>query len=202
MEASVVVVPKPAVKGFFQILPCVIALEPVEFFLIGLMTSFDLSIEARGTRRDEAMRGSEALAGGTKGVKFHGAIEGGFRASGIPVGEDSVIIGLNDTDRKRKTGQDVLGKGFGDMDSHFFTELNEAKAGTAVNSRILKEATAFDEIGDELDIDLDQIPWARDDEATAVAFGFGFASSGQALAFDDFGDGRSRGKVFEAMVSE
>jgi len=37
MEASVVVVPKPAVKGFFQILPCVIALEPVEFFLIGLM---------------------------------------------------------------------------------------------------------------------------------------------------------------------
>jgi len=48
------------------------------------------------------MRGSEALAGGTKGVKFHGAIEGGFRASGIPVGEDRIVVSLNDADREGK----------------------------------------------------------------------------------------------------
>jgi len=160
------------------------------------MTSFDLSIEARGTRGDEAMRGSEALTGGTKGVKFNGAIERSFRASGIPVGEDGIIVSLNDTDRKGKGGQDVLGKGFGDMDSHFFTELNQAKAGTAIDGRILIEASTFDQIGDEFDIDLDEIAGARDDEATAVAFGFGFASPGEALAFNDFGDSRSRGKVF------
>ncbi len=88
------------------------------------------------------------------------------------------------------------------MDRHFFTELDQAKAGAAIDGRILKEASTLDEVRDELDIDLDQIPWARDNEAAAVAFGFGFAFSGQSLAFDDFGDGRSRGKVFEAVVTE
>ena len=92
------------------------------------MTSFDPSVEARGTRGNEAMRGSEALTSGTKRVSFDGAIEGSLRASGIPVGEDGIVVSLNDADRKGKRGQGVLGKGFGEMDSHFFAELNQAKA--------------------------------------------------------------------------
>jgi len=158
--------------------------------------SFDLSVEARGSRGNEAMRGTEALAGGTKRVCFNGAIQGGFRASGIPVGEDGIIVRLNDANRERKRGQDVLGKGFGDMDRHFFAELDEAKAGAAIDGGVLIEASALDKIRDEFDIDLDQIAGARDDEAAAVAFGFGFVSAGESLAVDDFGDGRSRGKVF------
>lgn len=160
------------------------------------MRSFDPSVEARGTRGNEAMRGSEALTGGTKRVSFDGAIERRLRASGIPVGEDRIVVSLNDADREGKRGQDVLGKGFGDMEGHFFAELNEAKAGTAIDRRILIEASALDKIGDEFDIDLDEIAGSRDDEATAVAFGFGFVSTGEALAFEDFGDRRSRGKVF------
>ncbi len=104
MQPGVIIMPKPAVKDFLQILSCVITLWAVEFFFIGLMTSFDLSIEARGTSRDEAVRGSEALAGGSKWVKFDGAIQGCFRASGIPVGEDGVIVSLNDTDGEGKRG--------------------------------------------------------------------------------------------------
>jgi len=166
------------------------------------MRSFDLSIEARGARGNEAMSGPEALTGGAKGMKLNGAIEGSFRASGIPVGEDGIVVGLSHADRKGKRGQGVLGKGFGEMGGHFFAELNEAQAGAAIDSGILIEASTFDQIGDEFDIDLDQITGAGDDEATAVAFGFGFASASQALAFNDFGDGRGRGKVFEAMVLE
>jgi hypothetical protein len=166
------------------------------------MTSFDLSIEARGTRGNEAMSGSEALTGGTKGVKFNGAIEGSFRASGIPVGEDGIVVSLEDADRKGKRSQDVLGKGFGDMDRHFFAELNQAEAGAAIDGRIRIEASTFDKRGDEFDIDLDQIAGARDDEATAVAFGFGFLSTGEAFAFNDFGDCQSRGEMVQAMVLE
>ncbi len=160
------------------------------------MTSFDLSIEARGTRGDEAMRGTEALTGGTKGVSFDGAIQWGFRASGIPVGEDGIVIGLDHSDAKRERGQDELGEGFGDMESHFFAELNEAETGTAIDGGILVEASSFDQIRHEFDIDLDQIAGARDDEAAAVAFGFGFAAAGEALAVNDFSDGGGRGKVF------
>ena len=64
------------------------------------MRSFDLSIEARGTRGNEAMSGTEALAGGTEGMQLHGAIEGGFRASSIPVGKDGIVVSLDDADRK------------------------------------------------------------------------------------------------------
>jgi hypothetical protein len=196
MQTGVIIMPEPAVKCFLQILTCVITLVAVELFLVSLMRSFDPSVEARGTRGNEAMRGTEALTGGAKRVNFDGAIEGRLRASGIPVGEDRIVVGLNDADREGKRGQDVLGKGFGEMESHFFAELDEAEAGAAIDGRILVEASPLDPIGDEFDIDLDEISGARDDEATAVAFGFGFASAGEALAFDDFGDGWSRGKVF------
>lgn len=160
------------------------------------MRSFDLSIEARGARGNEAMSGPEALTGGAKGMKLNGAIEGSFRASGIPVGEDGIVVGLSHADRKGKRGQDVLGKGFGDMGCHFFAELNQAQAGAAIDGGVLVEASTLEQIGDEFNIDLDQIAGARDDEATAVAFGFGFVSTGEAVAFNEFGDGRSRGKVF------
>jgi len=153
--------------------------------------SFDLSIEARGTRGNEAMGGAEALTGGTKRVRFDGAIEGRFRAGGIPVGEDGIVVGLNEANRKGKRGQDVLGKGFRDMDGHFFAELNEAEAGTAIDGGILIEAPTLNQIGDEFDIDLDEIAGARDDETTAVAFRFGFVSAGKALMVEDLGDRRS-----------
>lgn len=200
MQAGMIVVPEPTVKSFLQIVTCVVTLQAVEFFFIGLMRSFDLSIEARGTWGNEAMSGTEALAGGTEGVQLYGAIEGGFRASRIPVGEDGIVVSLDPTDRKGKRGQDVLGKGFGDMVGHFFAELDQAEAGAAIDGGILIEASAFEQIGDEFDVDLDQFAWARDNEAAAVAFGFSFASASQACAFNDLGDGGSRGKVFEGMV--
>jgi len=196
MQSGMIIVPEPSVKCFFQILSCLIALEAVEFFFVSLVASFDLSVEARGARGNEAMRGTEALAGSTKRVRFNGAIEGGFRASGIPVGEDGIIVGLDHSDGKGERGQDELGEGFGDMDGHFFAELNEAEAGAAIDGRILVEASTLDERGDEFDIDLDEIPGTRDDEAAAVAFGFGFVLAGEALTVDDFGDGWSRGKAF------
>ena len=166
------------------------------------MRTFDLSIEAGGTRGTESVVGSQAFAGGTKGMKSDGSIQGCFGAGGIPVCENRVVVRLSHADGKGKRGQGVLGKGFGDMVGHFFTELNQAQAGAAIDGGILIEATAFDPIGDEFDIDLDQIAWARDNEAAAVAFGVGFASASQTLAFNDFGNGRGRGKMFKAMVLE
>jgi len=49
-------------------------------------------------------------------VKFHGAIEGGFRTGGIPVGEDGIVVRLNDAGGEGKGSQDILGERFGDMD--------------------------------------------------------------------------------------
>lgn len=173
-----------------------VALEAIEFFFIGLMTSFDLSIEARGPRGNEPMGDPEALADRGEGVGFNGAIEGGFRTGGIPVGEDGIVVGLDSSDTEGKGGEDILDEGLGDMIGHFLSELNESEAGAAIDGRILIEASTFDQIGNEFDIDLEEIAGARDDKATAVAFGFGFASTGEALAFNDFSERRSRGKVF------
>ena len=173
-----------------------VALEAVEFFFIGLMTSFDFSIEARGTRGDEPMGDPEALTDRGEGVCFNGAIEGGFRTGGIPVGEDGIVVGLDSSDTEGEGGEDILDEGLGDMIGHFFAELNESEAGAAIDGGILIEASAFNPVGDEFDIDLEEIAGARDDKVTAVAFGFGFASAGEALAFNDFSERRSRGEVF------
>lgn len=173
-----------------------VALEAVEFFFIGLMAPFDFSIEARGARGNKAMGDSEALAESSKGVEFDGAIEGSFRAGSVPVGEDGIVVGLDSGDTEGEGREDILDEGFGDMIGHFFAELNESKAGAAIDGGILIEASAFDQIGDEFDIDLEEIAGARDDKAPAVAFGFGFASAGEALAFNEFSERGSRGKVF------
>ena len=65
------------------------------------MTAFDFAIEARG---DEAVLNSEALAHSSKGVDLYRAIERGFWAGGIPMGEDSVIVGLDHADGKGESG--------------------------------------------------------------------------------------------------
>ena len=88
------------------------------------------------------------------------------------------------------------------MVGHFIAELGQAKAGAAFVGGILIEASAFDQIGDEFDVDLEQLAWARDNEAAAVAFGFSFASTSQACTFTDLGVGGSRGKGFATMVLE
>ncbi len=82
------------------------------------------------------------------------------------------------------------------MIGHFLAELDEPEACAAVDGRILIEASTFEQIGDEFDIYLEEIAGSRDDEVTAVAFGFGCSSTGEALAFNDFSERRSRGKVF------
>ena len=82
------------------------------------------------------------------------------------------------------------------MGSYFFTELNQAQPSTAIDGSVLVEFSSFHKRGDEFDIDLDQIAWARDDEAAAVAFGFRFASTGETLAFNDFCDRRGPRQVF------
>lgn len=119
------------------------------------MAAFDLTVEARSARWDEAMLGSEAMAHSGKGVDFYGAVERGFEARRVPVGEDGVVVGLDDFDGERQGGQDILDEGFGDMDGHFFMELDDAESGAAIDSGVLIESTVLDEVGDEFDIDLE-----------------------------------------------
>ncbi len=135
------------------------------------MAAFDLAIEARGSRRDEAVVGSEALAHSGKGVDLYGAIQRGFRAGGVPVGEDGVVIGLDDADGEGERREGVLDKGFRGVHGHLFAELDDAETSAAIDGGILVESSAFDEIGDEFDIDLEEIPGAGDDKGPAVAFG-------------------------------
>lgn len=164
------------------------------------MAAFDLAIEARGTRRDEAVTGMKALAHGGEGVGFDGAIQGGFGAGGIPVGEDGIVIGLNDADGEGQSGEGVLDKGLGGIGSHFFVELDDAQAGTAVNGRELVESSAFQEVRDEFYIHLEEVARARDDKGSAVAFGVGFSFTRQALPFEDLTDGKGRRDHFAAEV--
>lgn len=132
-----------------------VALEAIEFFFIGLMRSFDFSIEARSPRGNEPMGDPEALADGGEGVGFHGAIEGGFGTGGIPVGEDGIVVGLDSSDAEGESGEDIMDEGLGDMIGHFLTELNESEAGAAIDGGILIEASTFNQIGDKFDIDLE-----------------------------------------------
>ncbi len=176
--------------------------EAIEFFFIGLVAAFDLAIEARGARRDEAVAGTEALAHSRKGVDLYGSIQGGFGASGIPVGEDGVVVRLNDLDGEGEGGEGVLDKGFGGVGGHFFVELDDAQAGAAVDGGELEESSAFHEVGDEFNIDLEEVSWVRDGKGSAVAFGVGFTFAGQAVAFEDFAEGEGGRDLFEAVVEE
>jgi hypothetical protein len=145
--------------------------EAVEFFFIGLMGAFDLAIEARGAEWDQAMLGSEAVAHGGKGVEFYGAMERGFGAGGIPVSEDGVVVGLDDAYGERERREGTLDEGFRGVHGHLFAELDDAQAGAAVDGGELVESSAFDKVGDEFDVDLEEVAGARDDEESAVAFG-------------------------------
>lgn len=135
------------------------------------MGAFDLAIEARGAGWDQAMLGSEAVAHGGKGVEFYGAVERGFRAGGIPVSEDGVVVSLDGADGEGERREGILDEGFGGIGGHFLAELDEAQAGTAVVGGELVESSAFDEVGDEFDVDLEEVAGARDEEETVVAFG-------------------------------
>ena len=116
--------------------------------------------------------------------------------------KDGVVIGLDDPDGEGESGEGILDKGFGSIGGHFFMELDEAQAGTAVNGRELVEAAAFEEVRDEFDIDLDEVAWARDGKDSAVAFGPGFSFPGEAVAGNDFADGKGRGDFQSALVEE
>ena len=122
------------------------------------------------------------------------------------MGKDGVVVGLNDADGERERGEGILDKSFGGIGGHFFMELDEAQAGTAVNGRELIESSALEEIGDEFDIDLEEVPWARDGEGSAVAFGVRFSLTDQAGAFQDFADGKGgrdlRGGLVEEELTE
>lgn len=115
------------------------------------------------------------------------------------MGEDGVVVGLNDSDWEGKSGEDILDKSFGRIGGHFFMELDEAQAGTAVNGGELIEFSAFNEIWDEFDIDLQEIPWARDGEGSAVAFRAEFSFAGQPVALKNLADGKS-GRDFRGGV--
>jgi len=177
-----------------------VAAEAVEFFFIGLVAAFDLAIETRGARGDQAMLSCEAVAHSGKGVDLYGAIERGFRAGGIPVSEDGVVIGLDDADRKGERREGILDEGFRGIGGHLLAELDEAQAGAAVDGGILVESSAFDEVRDEFDIDLEEVAGARDGEEAAVAFGAWFSASGEAVEFKEFVDGEGGGDLFEVLV--
>jgi len=95
-----------------------------------------------------------------------------------------------------------LDEGLGGVDGHFFMELDEAEAGTAVNGGELVEFSALDEVGDEFDIDLDEVAWARDREGSSVPFGAKPSFAGQAVTFEDFADGKGGGNLSGAVVEE
>lgn len=57
------------------------------------------------------------------------------------------------------------------MHGHLFAELDDAQASAAIDGGILVESSAFNEVGDEFDIDLEEVAGARDDKGAAVAFG-------------------------------
>ena len=135
------------------------------------MAAFDLAIEARGSGWDEAMSSAEALAHSGKGVEFYGAIERGFGSCGVPVGEDGVVVGLDGTDGKGEGGQDILDEGFGVVDGQLFAELNDSEAGAAIDGGILVESSAFQEVRDKFNIDLEEVTGGGHDKGSAVAFG-------------------------------
>ena len=116
--------------------------------------------------------------------------------------EDGIVVGLNHSNGEGEGGEDILDEGFGGIDSHFFMELDKAQAGAAVDGGELIESSAFHEVGDEFDIDLDEVAWAGDGKDSAVAFGPGFAFAGQPVAFDDLADGKGGGNLGGAVVKE
>ena len=146
------------------------------------------------------MLGVEAVAHSRKWVEFYGAMERGFGAGGVPVSEDGVVIGLDDANGEGERREGILDEGFRGIGGHFLAELDEAQAGTAVDGSELVESFAFDEVGDEFDVDLEEVAGARDDEEAAVAFGACFSASGEAVLFEDSADGEGRGDLFEALV--
>jgi len=109
------------------------------------------------------------------------------------VGEDGIVIGLNEADGEGEGGEGVLDKGFSGIGRHFFMELDDSEAGAAVNGGELIEFSALEEVRDEFDIDLEEVAGIGDDKGSAIAFGVRFSFAGQAFAFEDLTDSKSRG---------
>ncbi len=116
------------------------------------------------------------------------------------MGEDGVIVGLDDAYGEGERREGILDEGFRGIGGHLLAELDEAQAGAAVDSGELVESSAFDEVGDEFDIDLEEIPGGGDDKRSAVAFGARFSASAEAVLFEEFVDGEGGGDLFEALV--
>ena len=107
--------------------------------------------------------------------------------------EDGIVVGLNHPNGEGEGGEDILDEGFGGIDSHFFMELDKAQAGAAVDGGELIESSALEEVRDEFDIDLEEVAGIGDDKGSAIAFGVRFSFAGQAFAFEDLTDSKSRG---------
>jgi len=88
------------------------------------------------------------------------------------------------------------------VEGQFFTELDDSKAGAAIDGGILVESSAFHQVGDKFDIDLEEVAGARDGKGSAVAFRVGFSFAGQAMAFEDFADGKGERDPFVVLVKE
>ncbi len=93
-----------------------------------------------------------------------------------------------------------MDEGFRGVHGDLFAELDEAQASAAVDGGILVESSAFDEVGDEFDIDLEEVAGARGDKGAAVAFRVWFSASGEAVLFEESVGGEGRGDLFEALV--
>ena len=43
------------------------------------------------------------------------------------MGEDGIVVGLDDADGERESGEDILDRTFGGIDGHFFMELDRRR---------------------------------------------------------------------------
>ena len=116
------------------------------------------------------------------------------------MGEDKIVIRLDDSDGEGKSGEGILDKSLSGIGGHFFVELDEAQAGTAVDGGEVIESSALYEVGDQFYIDLEEVAGARDDEGSAVAWGAEGSFAGEAVAFEDFADRKGGRDLKGAMV--
>jgi len=164
------------------------------------MAPLYFAVEARSTRWNESMLGSEALAHGGEGMALQRAVQGGLGGCGIPVGKGGVVVGLDDLHREGEEGEHVLDEGLGDVVSHLLGELHDPQSGAAVEGRVLVQSPSFHQIGHVLDIHLEYLSGTGDEKGSSVALRSSTPLTGQARLLQDLAEGEGGGHSFASLV--